>query len=75
MNKTISYIFTITMLSIFFTFNTAGAGGRIMVYEMAESVVTIEFPMTPEEITAEDAAYVKVAAANISDWDNGVGPR
>jgi len=67
MNKTISYLFAITMLSIFFIFNTAGAGGKIMVYEMAESGIAIEFPMTPEEITAEDAVYVKVAAANISE--------
>jgi hypothetical protein len=67
MNKTISYLFAITMLTIFFTFNTADAGGRIMVYEMGESGVTIEFPMTPEEIAGEDAAYVKVAAESISE--------
>ena len=67
MNKTISYLFAITMLTIFFTFNTADAGGRIMVYEMGESGVTIEFPMTPEEIAAEDAAYVEVAAESISE--------
>ncbi len=38
-----------------------------MVYEMGESGITIELPMTPEEIAAEDAAYAKVAAESLSE--------
>ena len=67
MNKTISYIFTITVLTIFFTFNAADAGGRVRDYEMGESGITIEFPMTPEEIADADAADIKVAAASLSE--------
>ena len=64
MKNIISYIIAITLPVTFFTLNTAGAGDRVGILEMAESGVTIEFPMTPEEIAAEDAAYAKVIAAS-----------
>jgi|GEM_PF-875441 len=58
------YIFTIIFTAIFFTFNTAGAAESVRVFEMGEGGFTVEFPMTPEEIAAQDAAYDKLIAAS-----------
>jgi len=64
MKNIISHIIAITFPAIFFTLNTAGAGDRVRVFEMGESGITIEFPMTPDEITAEDTAYGQIMAAS-----------
>jgi len=58
------YIFTIIFTAIFFNFITAGAEERVRVFEMAEGGFTVEFPMTPEEIAAQDAAYDKIIASS-----------
>ena len=47
--------FVITILAILFAISTASAADRVKVFEIAESGHTFEFPMTPEEIAAEDA--------------------
>ena len=44
--------------------NSAGAGERVRVFEMGEGGFTIEFPMTPDEITVQDAAYDRIIAAS-----------
>jgi len=54
--------FALMSMGIFFTINPAFAGDRVKAYEMAESGITIEFPMTPEEIAAEDAENDRRAA-------------
>ena len=64
MKKVKLYIFAIIFTSIFFIVNTAGAAERVRVFEMGESGLTIEFPMTPVEIAAQDAAYGKLIAAS-----------
>ena len=48
--------FVIAGLATLFTVGTASAADRIKIFKMAESGITIEFPMTPEEIAADDAA-------------------
>ena len=62
MNYIITTILALLAMGIFFTANPTFAGDRVKVYEMAESGVTIEFPMTAEEIAAEDAENAKKAA-------------
>ena len=46
-------IFAIIVLTVIFTFSAAFAGEWVKVIEMGESGLTVEFPMTPEEIAAE----------------------
>jgi hypothetical protein len=48
--------------TITFTFNTASAAEWVKVIEMGESVIAVEFPMTPAEITAEKARRNNLAA-------------
>ena len=62
MKNIIVAVFTLMSMGIFFTINPAFAGDRVKAYEMAESGITIEFRMTPEEIAAEDAENAKKAA-------------
>lgn len=62
MKNIILKAFTLLAIGILLTINPAFAGDRVKVYEMAESGVTIEFPMTAEEIAAEDAENAKRAA-------------
>ena len=64
MKNNIFNIFAITFLAIFFTFSTAGAGERVKVFEMGESGFTVEFPMTPAEIAAEEDANGKIIAGS-----------
>ena len=64
MKRIISYIIAITFSAIFFTLNIAGAGDRVRVFEMGESGITIEFPMTLAEIAAQDAAYDQLIAVS-----------
>lgn len=54
--KTITIrLFALIALTIFISFNTASAGNGVKVIELAESGLTIEFPLTPEELAAEKA--------------------
>jgi hypothetical protein len=48
--------------TIIFTFNTASAAEWVKVIEMGESVIAVEFPMTPAEISAEKARRNHLAA-------------
>jgi len=48
----------------FVMLNPVFAGERIRIFEMGESGAVIEFPMTPDEIAAEDAAYGQLIAAS-----------
>jgi hypothetical protein len=50
-----------------FTFSAAFAGEWVKVIEMGESGLVVEFPMTPEEITAEKARRNNLAANRRSD--------
>ena len=52
----------IIALTIILTFNTASAGEWVNVIEMGESGLAVEFPMTPEEITAEKTRRNNLAA-------------
>lgn len=61
MKNTIAYTL-IMILGIFLTFNAAMAAERLKVIELAESGEFIEFPMTAEEIAAEDAELARRAA-------------
>ena len=54
--------FTLLAMGIFLTIDPVIAGDRFKVYEEAESGTTIEFKMTPEEITAEDVDNARLAA-------------
>jgi hypothetical protein len=64
MKNIILNIMAIAVPAVLLTFNPAGAGERVRVFEMGEGGFTIEFPMTSEEIAAADAAYNKVIAAS-----------
>lgn len=54
--------FTLLLIGVFLTIHPAWAEERVKVYELAESGITIEFKMTPEEIAAEDAEIAKQLA-------------
>ena len=57
------FAYTLTMIfGIFTTLNAAMAEERVKVFELAESGQVIEFPMTAEEIAAEDAEKARQAA-------------
>ena len=62
MKNIILSTFTLLVIGIFLTINPVIAGDRFKVYETAESGVTIDFKMTLEEIAAEDAENVRLAA-------------
>ena len=55
-------ILAIIASTIIFTFNTASAAEWVHVIEMGESGITVEFPMTPAEITAEKTKRDNLAA-------------
>ena len=55
MKNITEYILAMIALTTIFTFNTASAAEWVTVIEMGESGLAVEFPMTPEEITAEKA--------------------
>ena len=57
-------IMAIVVPAVLLTFNPAGAGERVRVFEMGEGGFTIEFPMTSEEIAAADDAYNRVIEAS-----------
>jgi len=50
--------------TILFAMSSASAEGRVRAFEMGESGHTLEFPMTPAEIAAEDAANAGLKAAS-----------
>ena len=55
MKNMILITFILLVMGIFLTIDPVIAGDRFKIYELAESGVTIEFKMSPEEIAAEDA--------------------
>jgi hypothetical protein len=65
-NITINII-SIIAFTIIFTFNTASAGEWVNVFEMGESGLAVEFPMTAAEITAEKARRNHLAANRMPD--------
>jgi hypothetical protein len=56
------HILAIIATTITFTFNTASAAEWVKVFEMGESGITVEFSMTPAEITAEKTRRNNLAA-------------
>ena len=62
MKNIIVATFTLLVIGMFLAIHPAFAGDRVKVFEMAESGITIEFPMTPDEIAAEDAERAKQVA-------------
>jgi hypothetical protein len=60
-------ILAIIATTITFTFNTASAAEWVHVIEMGESGITVEFPMTPAEISAEKARRNNLAANRSTD--------
>jgi hypothetical protein len=70
MKNIIVTTFILLAVSIFVTINPAFAGGRVKVYEMAESGIIIEFKMIPEEIAAEDAENAGLAALREANNNN-----
>ena len=62
MKNMILITFILLVMGIFLTIDPVIAGDRFKVYELAESGVTIEFKMSPEEIAAEDAENARLAA-------------
>jgi O-acetyl-ADP-ribose deacetylase (regulator of RNase III) len=62
MKNIIVTAFTLLAMGMLLTINPAFAGDQVKIYEMAESGITIEFPMTPEEIAAEEAENATQAA-------------
>jgi hypothetical protein len=62
MNNIIVTAITLMVMGIFFTINPAFAEDRVKAFEMAESGITIEFKMTPEEIAAENTENIKQIA-------------
>jgi hypothetical protein len=62
MKKIILITFTLLAVGMLYTINPLFAADRIKFYEMAESGMTFEFKMTPEEIAAEDRTNAKLAA-------------
>jgi hypothetical protein len=70
MKNVIVTTFTLLAVGMFFTITPAFAGDRVKVYEMAESDITIEFKMTPEEIAAEDAENAKLATLRKANKNN-----
>ena len=65
-NITINII-SIIAFTIIFNFNTASAGEWVNVFEMGESGLAVEFPMTAAEITAEKARRNHLAANRMPD--------
>jgi O-acetyl-ADP-ribose deacetylase (regulator of RNase III) len=70
MKNIIVAAFTLLVIGAFFTMNPVFAGDRVKVYEMAESGITIEFKMTPEEIAAEDTENARLAALREANKNN-----
>jgi hypothetical protein len=67
MKHTIVTTIILLAVVIFINANLAFAENRVTVFEMAESGVTIEFPMTPEEIAAEDLKNARIAEIKEDD--------
>jgi hypothetical protein len=61
MKRFINYTM-IMLLGTFIAFNAAVAAQRVKIVELAESGMTIEFPMTAAEIAAEDAERARQTA-------------
>jgi len=69
MKKTTTKILSILVLTLLITVTTVAAAERVKVFELAESGVNITFPMTSEEIYAEDAAkarLISIREANVT---------
>ncbi len=62
MKKIITTTLVLSVIALFLNLNTATAADRHKVFEMGESGSSVSFPMTAEEIAAEDAEAAKLAA-------------
>ena len=62
MKNVIIIIAILSTLGIFLRISQASEEKRVIVIEMGESGQTVEFPMSPEEIAAENAENAKFAA-------------
>lgn len=60
MKKITTKILSILVLTLLITVTTVAAAERVKVFELAESGVNITFPMTSEEIYAEDAEKARL---------------
>ena len=70
MNNITTTVWALLAMGIFFIINPAFAGDRVEIYELPESGITIEFPMTAAEIAAEDAEIAKRAARKQATRNN-----
>lgn len=62
MKNIIASLLTLSTMALVPMLNKAFAGDPTKVYELAESGITVEFPMTAAEIAAEDAKKVRLPA-------------
>ncbi len=63
--KTLSQIkLAVAIICSVFAAASANAGEKVRVFELGETGITIEFPMTPEEIAVEAAANGRFIAAS-----------
>ena len=66
MKKITTKILSVLALTLLITVTTVSAAERVKVFELAESGITITFPMTAEEIAAEDAEKARIDSARES---------
>lgn len=66
MKKITTKILSILALTLLITVTSVVAAERVKVYELAESGIIIEFPMTAEEIAAADAEKARLDSARNS---------
>jgi hypothetical protein len=70
MKKIITTALVISAMALFLNLNTATAADRLKVFEMGESGCSVCFPMTAEEIAAEDAKAARLAAIREAKLEN-----
>ena len=58
------YFFAMIFMAMLLTVHLANAAERMIAFEMGESGIPVAFPMTPEEIASEDAAYYRLIKAS-----------
>ena len=72
MKKLTTKILSILVLTLLITVTTVAAAERVKVFALAESGVNITFPMTSEEIYAEDAERARlnsIRKANVTKYE------
>jgi hypothetical protein len=67
MKNIIAFSLTLLAITLLLTFNIALAGERVRADELAESGITIELQMTPEEIAVEEEENSRPASLNVAN--------